>query len=578
MEVRWMLSRLIPLATLSIATAGATLAAQIPTASRPLNANAPGLMVATPFTTLAEDSLTAVEAGHGLRERLTRHMTRDWRVVPRKAMNDALATYGYPADALLDFHAARTLAQQVTAPLMVMPRWQSAGGGRHRLVARLIATGASRGAAGHVVSVEQAAGQDPEDVGEKTADALRPLIRAYSDAAECYDNAASNRSRAISAAEKASRAVANFGPAEYCLGAIAQLGDSTSEVALRHYTNAVQGDPQSIPAYAQIASIHFRRGDSAEVISTYQTMLEVDPLDQTLRENAFKIFQAFGRPSAAEEVADAGIARDPANTDWYDLKSNACLQQEKFDCAVVELERLFDVDSTRADTAFYSKINYAARLAEDTTAYLKWAVNGVTKYPDHQGMLEDAARAYGWVGDAENTIAVTRRLLVIDPGNTEFVTSAVVRLGEAGRAQEAIEFLPMVRESGDPDLQLNFASVMVNAAQRAAQAENRALADTLAQAALDSGTEDPRIVPAANYFIAIHLAAQIQAMSTEVRAESRTCGQVQEYQRVLERAKPALEAAQATTNEGIKQFVDGFIGPVNQELVFVRQLLPTVCR
>jgi len=82
----------------------------------------------------------------------------------------------------------------------------------------------------------------------------------------------------------------------------------------------------------------------------------------------------------------------------------------------------------------------------------------------------------------------------------------------------------------------------------------------------------------ANYFIAINLAGQIQTMSTAVRADNRTCEQVQEYQRVLQRAKPALEAAQATTNEGIKQFVDGFIDPVNTELGFVRQLLPTVCR
>lgn len=573
-----MLSRLITLATLSVATVGGTVTAQIPRQSQPLNANAPRLLVATPYTSRAEDSAAAVAAGHGLRERLSRQVTRDYRVVTRAQMNEALAQFGYPADALLEFHAAKTLALRITAPLMVMPRWQPEGG-QHRLTARLIATGTSRGAAGHVVSVMQQQGQDPEDVGEKVADAVRPLIRAFADATQCYDNAATNPERAIEAGRKATRDIPNFGPAEYCMGAIVQRRDSTSQEALQHYQNAVQGDPQAIPAYAQIASIYFLRGDSAQVISTYQTMLEVDPLDQTLRENAFKIFQAFGRPSAAEEVADAGIARDPYNTDWYDLKSNACLQQEKFDCAVRELERLFEVDSTRADTAFFSKITYAAGLAEDTTSYVKWAGKAVERYPDHQPLLEEAARAYGWAGDAENTIAITRRLLAIEPDNTEYIRNAVVRLSEAGRAREAVEFLPAVRNSGDPELVLNFSSVMLTAAQRAAQADDRALADTLAQAALDSGTDDPRIVPVANYFIALNLASQIQALSTAVRTEDRTCEQAREYLRVLERAKPALEAAQATTNEGIKQFVDGFIGPVNQELTFVRQtLIPNTCR
>lgn len=573
-----MLSRLSALSALAVVTGAGALAAQIPARATPLTNTAPFLLVANPYPAQSEDSAAAVEVGEGLRSRMRNVVGRDWQVVTRERMNTALSNYGYPNDALLPTAAAARFARELTARYMVMSHLARGDGGRLRVTSRLNGTFASNDMAGYVVQVTQAPGQQLEDLGERAADALRPAIRALPDAQECLTNAATNASKAIDAAQKALRAVPNFGPAAYCLGAIAQKTDSTSQEALQHYMSAVQGDPMAIPAYAQIASIHFRRGDSAQVISTYQTMLEVDPLDQTLRENAFKIFQAFGRPSAAEEVADAGIARDPANTDWYDLKSNACLQQEKFGCAVRELERLFEVDSTRADTAFYSKITYAAGLAADTAAYVRWAAKAIEKYPDHQPLLEEAARAYAWAGDAENTIAVTRRLLAIDPTNTEYVTNAIVRLGEAGRAAEAIEFLPVVRQSNDPDLQLNFASVMVNAAQRAASADNRALADTLAQAALDAGTTDPRIVPVANYFIAIHLAGQIQAMSTAVRAEDRTCEQVQEYQRVLERAKPALEAAQAASNQAIKDFAGSFIGPVNQELDFVAQLLPTVCR
>lgn len=571
-----MLSRLCMVATLSVATLGGGLNAQIPRSTQPLNANAPRLLVATPYTTRAEDSASAVEAGHGLRERLSRHLTRDFRVVTRQQMNEALAQFGYPADALLEYHAARTLAQQVTAPVMVMPRWLPADGGRHRLTARLIATGSSRGAAGHVVSMEQAAGEDPEDVGEDVADQLRPLVRAYNQAAECYDNAATDPSKAQSAARRAIRDVPNFGPAEYCLGALAQKTDSTSQEALQHYMNAVQGDPQSIPSYAQMASIYFLRGDSAKVISTYQTMLEVDPLDQTLRENAFKIFQAFGRPGAAEEVADAGIARDPANTDWYDLKSNACLVQEKFDCAVRELERLFDVDSARADTAFYSKITYAAGLAADTAAYVKWATKAIEKYPDHQPLLEEAARAYGWAGDAENTIAVTRRLLVIDPSNTEYVMNAVVRLGEAGRAREAMEFLPTVRESGDPALKNTFGQVLVNAASQAA-GTNLPLADTLSQAALDAGMDNPPLLAFANYFIGANLFTTVREMSQSVR-NSKSCEEARTYQQVLQRAKPALEGASQSTNEAIRNFTTQTLPAVNSELTDVRTMISSFCR
>lgn len=568
--------RLITLATLSLVTVGGVLPAQIPQRATSLNANAPRLLVATPYTPRAEDSLAAVEAGHGLRERLTRQVTRDYRVIARQQMNDALATYGYPADALLDYHAARTLAQGLSSPLMIFPRWLTIDGGRHRLSARLISTGTSRGAAGHVVSLDQAAGQKPEDVGERTADALRPLIRAYGDAVECYDNAATNRSKAVDAAQKAIRVVPNFGPAEYCLGALAQAADSTSQEALQHYTNAVQGDPFSIPAYAQMASIYFLRGDSAKVISTYQTMLEVDPLDQTLRENAYKIFQAFGRPGAAEEVADAGIARDPANTDWYDLKSNACLVQEKFSCAVQELERLFGVDSTRADTAFYSKITYAARLADDTTSYVKWAGKGVEKYPEHVGMLEEANRAYGWAGNAEGAIATAQRLLQLVPDNYEPVTRTVALLGTAGKAEEALVFLPLVRDSGDPDLKNTFGQVLVNAASQLA-GTNLPKADTLSQAAIDAGMDNPQLLSFANYFIGANLFNTVREMSQSVRA-SRSCEEARTYQQVLQRARPALEGASQSTNEAIRNFTTQTLPAVTSELSAVEEMIGAFCR
>ncbi len=435
-----MVSRLSSLAVLVLAGSTGYLPAQIPSRAQPLvNRNAPYLLVATPSTARAQDSAAAVTAGDGLRQRITRNVGRDYRVITRKQMNDALSNFGYPADALLDYTAAKTLAIQVSSPMMVMPTLTHADGGLLTLNARLIATGASRGVAGYLVSVTQEPGQKPDDLGEDVADELKPAFKAYGNAMDCFDNAATDQKKAISSAEKAIKEVANFGPAEYCLGALAQAKDSTSQEALQHYMNAVKGDPQSIQSYAQIGSIYFHLGDSAKVISTYQTMLEVDPLDQTLRENAYKIFQAFGRPGAAEEVADAGIARDPGNTDWYDLKSNACLAQSKFGCAVDELERMFQIDSSRADTAFYSKINYAARLADDTTRYAKWAAKGIEKYPDSATLLDDANRAYGWAGNAEGAIATARKLVALDPENMEPIQRTITLLAQAKKIDDVVE-------------------------------------------------------------------------------------------------------------------------------------------
>ncbi len=81
----------------------------------------------------------------------------------------------------------------------------------------------------------------------------------------------------------------------------------------------------------------------------------------------------------------------------------------------------------------------------------------------------------------------------------------------------------------------------------------------------------------ANYFIAAHLAGEIQRLSQSVR-QTKSCDDVHEYQAILQRAKPALEVASQSTNEQIKKFTDGFIGPVNTELGAMKQFEAAVCK
>ncbi len=565
----------VALAALASVTIPAT--GQIPQRAQSLvNPNATLLLVATPYTTRSEDSATAVLAGEGLRQRVTRNVGRDYRVITRQDMNRNLAGYGYPADALLDFNAAKTLGLRASAPLMIMPTLTRANGGAVQLNARLISTGASKGVAGYVVSKALAPGQKADNLGEQVADLLKPAFKAYDDATVCFDNAGTDPAKARAAAEKAIKSVPNFGLAEYCIGAIVQKGDSTSQEALQHYMNAVQGDPQSIPSYSAMGSIYFKRGDSTKVIETYQTMLQVDPLDPLLRENAYKIFQAFGRPGAAEEVADAGIARDPGNTDWYDLKSNACLAAEKYSCAVDELERLYEIDRTKADTSFFSKINYAAKLAEDTTRFVKWAVMGVEKYPDNASLLDDANRAYGWTGNAAGALATAQKLLMIDPTNTEPLTRTIVLLGQAEKLDDVLSLLPMIKASSDEDLKNNFGNIVVNGASRAA-GTSLARADTLASAALESGMTNSKLIGYANYFIGANLFEQVRVLNESVRA-SKSCEDAKGYQKILERARPALEQAKLSENEQIISVTGQMLPVVTSELTAVQQMIGAFCK
>lgn len=571
-----MVSRLSVLTIVAVTTVAAVGAAQIPTqrqtGPRP---GAPMVLVATPYTVNVEDSSVAVRAGVGLRERIRRNSGRDYAIVSRDKMNEALETYGYPSDALLNTREAGTLAIRSGSRMLIYPLLTRNNTGGHRLTARFTAVGSSYGA-GHVVTVERSSGERPEAMGERAADDLRTAFRAMNTALECYNNAATDQNKAIAAAERATREIPNFGAAEFCWGEILRSRDSMSTQALTHYQNAVKSDPMALEAYARMGSIYHMRGDSSQVITTYQTMLEVDPLNQELRENAFKLFQIYGRPTAAEEVADAGIKRDPNNTDWYDLKSNACLMQEKYSCAIDELERLWTVDSTRADSSFFSKITYATLNGADTTRFIKWAQLGVERYPEHQEILDAASRAYVMSGDPERAIAISLKLFEKNPYDLNPILRTANALAESGEPMRVLELVEVVKSAEDEDGSNTLGQILVNSASQMAN-DSPAEADTLSQAALDVGTTNPLLISYANYFIGRNMFDQVRVLSQSVR-QSRNCEDARAYLGVLERAKPALEAAGQSPNEAIRGFSAQTLGPVNQELGVVPDMITSFCR
>ena len=144
-------------------------------------------------------------------------------------------------------------------------------------------------------------------------------------------------------------------------------------------------------------------------------MLLVAPGNQKLRETIFKYLLQAGKPNVAREVADEGLKLDPNNWDLYDLKSNACLFQSDFKCAIDALAQAYAVDSTRADSSFYKKIAVAAAQQPDTARLLEWSQRGLKKYPDNVELLGYAEQAYLLTGQTDSVVAISKRLLAADP-------------------------------------------------------------------------------------------------------------------------------------------------------------------
>src|SRR6478672_1838472 len=386
---------------LCVGVVSAPLAAQgMPRAARTTQqaANLPRLMVANPFAFAPGDSANAVRIGTAMRQELKDIAGRNYTVIEQSQMNDALKQYGYPIDAILSPPLATTLAKNIQARIVVTSTLASAAGARPTVTARLIGVNDD---AGSVVSLTQAQGQSPDDFGKKVAQALEPALKSLSDAKACVDQQSSKPDKAQEAAQKALKALPNNGLAEFCLAQIARAQKKPAEV-VKHLQAAVKGDPLSLPAWTALAEEYQAANDTANTLVAFKQMLRVAPTNQKLRESIFKYFLQSGHPETAREVADEGLKLDPYNADLYDLKSNACLFLSDFKCAVDALETLYQTDSTKADTLFFTKIAAAAAepAVPDTTKLLKGARTAADSQQIRTaaaaGGIADTARLKKW--------------------------------------------------------------------------------------------------------------------------------------------------------------------------------------
>ncbi|MEP6589759.1 MAG: hypothetical protein ABJC19_01130 [Gemmatimonadota bacterium] len=530
------------------------------------------IMVANPYASSPADSVTAIAIGTAMRDKIEKGAGADYRIITRKEMNDALNTFGYGTDAILTPFSSGQLARQLGARYFVTATMGKAPSG-FSVTARLIGTNLDVG------QVVNGSGARPNDLGSEVGDGVAQAIKALADAKSCSDLAATKPAKAIESANKAIKSVPNYGLAEYCLAELAMKTDPVGTEAMTHLQNTVKGDPYSLVALDQISQIYQKKGDSTKTVETFQQMLRAAPTNKGLLETAFKLFLSYGRPDAAMAVADSGITQDPTNTDWYDLKSNVCFAKEDYGCAVSSLEQVFVVDSTRADTLFFQKILFATSTKPDTAKYLVYAHKAVQRFPDNPGLLEELGKAYSWAGQADSAVAVTRRLVLLDPTKTDAVLRVVKQLFDGGKSREAIQFAPTIKQFGDEDTKNNFSNLVLQSMQTVASATPRdnPLLVAMGEASLSVVPTNPNIVVFTNYFYAVGLQPSLSELATSVRAQ-KSCELARKEQELLSKLEPAVTIAATSTNAGVAAYAKQLLGSVQTEKPAVNQMIGAFCK
>ncbi len=538
------LVRFAALIALSAALA-APASAQVPRRPREQQvASLPRFMVANPFVTAGADSAAAVQVGSGLRYRMARMAEGDYNVLTQDQMNDALKQYGYPLNAILSPSLATTLAKSVQARVLVSST-MTKGSSQYALQARLAGVNDE---AGSTVTVQQS-GQGLGDFGNKVGDALEPAYKSFNEAHKCIDQLASKPNDAANAANKALKQFPGNGLAEYCLAQIA-LKKNDKKAAVQHFQAAAKNDPQSLAAWSNLAEQFQSQNDTANVLKVFREMLRIAPSNQKLREQAFKYFLQANHPDIAKEIADSGIKNDPYNADFYDLKSNACLFLSDFKCAIDALEAEYQVDSTKADTLFFTKITVAAAQQPDTTRLLKWSRAGVKKFPDNVTLLQSLGKAYTLSNQPDSALVVTQKLLQLNPKDVTPALAAAQGLINAKKPQEAKPLLELVIQNGDAEAKENAAVLLYQAAAPLLQepAQDFPAAADLLRTATKTANPQGKVYPAANYLLG--LATLLQVPKIDPQAEKgKSCELANQEKALLDESAAAFTAGQSANPE-----------------------------
>lgn len=563
--------RFAPLALVFTASVAAPLAGQgIPRNSRRLGgvaATATRVMVANPYSFNAQDSAAAVAIARGMREGLGDVAGREFSVVPDTVMNNALTQFGYSKDAILAQPLALQLAKNLPGTKGVVTsslQRHDHDAGRYTMSSRLHPTLED---AGVVMESEQQPGEKLEAFGERSMQGFKPAMEVFDDVKACSDQAKSKPDDAIKAAEKALKTVPTHGGAHLCIAQVLAARGAPRPEVVTHLEAAAKGDPQSLTAWSLLAENHQAladanksKADSAKVVEDMKQMLRIAPGNQKMREGIFKYLLQAGQPAVAVQVADEGLKLDPYNWDLYDLKSNACLFQSNFPCAIDALEAAYQVDSTRADSLFYQKISVAAAQQPDTVRLARWAGRGVAKYPDNPELLTYANQAAVLGGKLDESVGYTRKLMKMDPTQVGPALAASQGLVSAKRVPEAQEFIDHVMKNGGPDEKEQLAGILVNGAAPLLQSEPKdyATAAQLSRQCLAAASPQGRIAPSCNFILGVSDFQLAAAMDGEVE-KSKSCEQARKENELVLEAEKALTAGRSVRAETADQLL-GYVG------------------
>jgi tetratricopeptide (TPR) repeat protein len=221
-------------------------------------------------------------------------------------------------------------------------------------------------------------------------------------------------------------------------------GDQTSQ--LGYYDRVLAKKPQDAAWLNDRAGLYFARGETDKALAATDTVLKIDPKNQTARRlRVAGLIQARRGELALTEL-DAAIAAEPKAAYLHQLRGGV-LQVVKDDAAAqAEYDAALALDKT--SDGYVRRAN--ARLAKDYAGSLADFDQALKLKPDNRNALIQRARTEAQAGKIEQAVAHIDAVAAEDPDNVSVRETRAWVYAKAGKTDLAVADIDWIRGFIDP--------------------------------------------------------------------------------------------------------------------------------
>lgn len=399
------------------------------------------------------------EVAEALRERLkTDYQTRIIWVVPKSDITGILEQSGFRTDTALQNNDLRELARTARADEIVFGTATRTPSGV-RLEARLVDP-RDLALAQPLPPVEANNVGNAVKALSREIGSARKQLAAYvkcQNAARGGDNAGAIR--------EASAGLGTYPTANLVricrLNAYLALKAPTDTV-LAYSQDVLRIDPRNkiaLNAAAQalsdkadaIAATNKPQADamSDSAVKLWTQLISADPSDTRMLEQVIRKIVVSANPSVALPIIDASVRDNPGNLQLLRLQWLIHLAANDFSNALTIGRSMVQMDTSLADTTYFTRMVAASASAGDTTGAATLASEGVRKFPNNAGLTAIAAQALKRSGRQREAMQMLRTALTMNPKLEHGYLQVAQMYNDAGQPDSALVALRQAVQTGN---------------------------------------------------------------------------------------------------------------------------------